>query len=362
MPTTELPLTTFTPTRPQPATPENPLGLAGIAFVEFAGPNPAEFERVFRALGFSRTRQHATAPIDYYNQNHIHFLVNHTQNTHASAFAQAHGQSAPGLGFWVHNAQHAFDEAVRRGAKPFSSENHPLPFPAIYGLGDSLLYFVDAGPNAACPFDTHFVPHTNPVTEPPKGFLFVDHLTNNVHQGTRDVWATFYKDVFGFTEIQYFDIRGAQTGLTSFALKSPCKGFSIPINEGTEAKSQIEEYLREYNGPGIQHIALASTDLLNSLDQLAGCGIQTLDIDDEYYKTVFTRVPNVREDHTRIQHHQVLVDGNPDGYLLQIFTQNLFGPIFFELIQRANNDKFGEGNFGALFKSIERDQARRGVL
>lgn len=174
-------------------------------------------------------------------------------------------------------------------------------------------------------------------------------------------WADFYKSVFGFTEVRYFDIKGQKTGLTSFALKSPCKTFSIPINEGNESKSQIEEYLRDYRGTGVQHIALATADLLDTLDKLKQA-VATLDIDADYYEEAFQRVPNVTEDKTRVQKHQVLIDGDAEGYLLQIFTKNLLGPIFYEFIQRKNHDAFGEGNFTALFKSIERDQQRRGVL
>ena len=175
-------------------------------------------------------------------------------------------------------------------------------------------------------------------------------------------WADFYKTVFGFTEVRYFDIRGVATGLTSYALRSPDGSFCIPINEGSEEKSQIEEYLREYHGPGVQHLAFLTEDILGSLDKLDRQTIETLDIAPEYYAEVFERVPGVVEDHGRIQAHQVLVDGDERGYLLQIFTKNLFGPIFIEIIQRVHNQGFGEGNFKALFESIERDQARRGVL
>jgi 4-hydroxyphenylpyruvate dioxygenase len=194
------------------------------------------------------------------------------------------------------------------------------------------------------------------------GFRAIDHLTNNVPRGTLGRWAAFYKDVFGFSEVRYFDIRGVRTGLTSFALRSPCGTFSIPINEGTETESQIDEYLREYNGPGIQHLAFLTDDILAALRGLDDTAIETLDIDGDYYATVFDRVPGVREDHDELRRRNVLVDGDADGYLLQIFTRNLIGPIFIEIIQRRNHLSFGEGNFGALFRSIERDQTRRGVL
>jgi 4-hydroxyphenylpyruvate dioxygenase len=190
----------------------------------------------------------------------------------------------------------------------------------------------------------------------------VDHLTNNVENGTMKATIDFYERVFGFTQVRYFDIRGAKTGLTSFAMRSPCGTFCIPINEAKEEKSQINEYLREHRGPGVQHLAFLCDDILGSLRAMEGTPIDFLDIDDDYYREVFGRVPNVREDHADIQRRQVLVDGDDAGYLLQIFTKNLIGPIFIELIQRENHHSFGEGNFGALFRSIERDQAKRGVF
>ncbi|MCA9523925.1 MAG: 4-hydroxyphenylpyruvate dioxygenase, partial [Myxococcales bacterium] len=256
----------------------------------------------------------------------------------------------------------AFELALRRGARAYDGDPQAKTFdlPAIYGIGESLIYFVDGERESHD--ERFFVPLARPELVDEKGFVAIDHLTNNVYKGTMETWSAFYKEIFGFTEVRYFDIRGAKTGLTSYALQSPCASFCIPINEGTEKKSQIEEYLREYNGPGIQHLALLSRDLLASLDKMEGCGIETLDIDDDYYAEVFERVPHVTEDHRRIRRHNVLVDGDDDGYLLQIFTRNLFGPIFIELIQRKNHRSFGEGNFQALFKSIERDQERRGVL
>jgi len=206
------------------------------------------------------------------------------------------------------------------------------------------------------------VPLAVPDLVASKGFVAIDHLTNNVPRGQLALWGAFYRDVFGFTEVRYFDIRGVKTGLQSYALRSPDGSFCIPINEGTETGSQIDEYLEEYRGPGIQHLAFLTDDILASLRALEGTPIRFLDIDDDYYAGVFDRVPGVREDHAELARRNVLVDGDPDGYLLQIFTHNLIGPIFVELIQRRNHLSFGEGNFGALFRSIERDQERRGYL
>lgn len=341
---------------------KNPCMVKGIAFVEFAGGEPGYMERVFRELGFSLLMKHQNKEAFYYQQNDIHFILNREDRGFATDFIKKHGPGIPSMGWKVENAEIAFETAVANGARPFSGtvEEKTVDCPAIYGIGDSLIYFVDRFNGQSNMFRDFFTPLENPVIVADKGFQCVDHLTNNVYKGTMQTWADFYKNVFGFTEIRYFDIRGKKTGLTSYALQSPCGSFSIPINEGDESKSQIEEYLREYNGPGIQHLALLTNDLLTSLDLMDD--IDTLDIDPTYYDTVFQRVPGVREDHDHIRRHQVLVDGDEEGYLLQIFTKNLFGPIFFELIQRNNHNSFGEGNFQSLFNSIERDQEKRGVL
>ena len=341
----------------------NTLGLRGIDFVEFAGPEPQLFENLFTALGFSKLRRHKNAPIDYYNQNDIHFLVNRKDEGFAAEFQNEHGPSICAMALRVDDAAFARDEAVRRGATALNADaGAELDLPAIYGIGDSLIYFVDNFEGENSFLNTAFAPADDPVRVEPTGFLCIDHLTNNVYKGTKETWASFYKNIFGFREIRFFDIKGEKTGLTSYALGSPCGTFSLPINEGDDEKSQIEEYLRDYNGPGIQHLALLTNDLLDTLDVIDAEAIETLDIDEDYYEEVFDRVPNVTEDRGRIRHHDVLVDGDEDGYLLQIFTKNAIGPIFFEFIQRKNHKSFGEGNFTALFKSIERDQERRGVL
>ena len=340
--------------------PHNPVGLKGIRFVEWARPadSDVDFDALFMAFGFSRLAQLPAADVTLYQQGGLNFIVNDEPGSFAADFAAAHGPSIPGMGWYVEDAEAAFQQAVARGARPFEGET-PYDVPAVYGIGDSLIHFVD---DDLADVLVDFVVHSQPIEVPDKGFQTLDHLTNNVQKGTMERWQRFYKDVFGFTEVRTFDIRGEKTGLTSYALRSPCGTFCIPINEGSEDKSQIEEYLREYDGAGVQHLALLTDDLLASLDALEGSGIETLDIDAEYYRTVFDRVPGVLEDPARIEAHQALVDGDDDGYLLQIFTKNLVGPIFIEMIQRRDHESFGEGNFGALFRSIERDQERRGVL
>ena len=340
----------------------NPVGLKGIEFISWSSATPARMEGIFLDFGFSKTHQHNNKNILLYKQNDIIFLQDLNPNSFAEHFMKEHGPSVSAMGWRVNNAQFAFEEAVRRGARPFEGDEFTksVQAPAVYGIGDSLIYFIDETNDFKTLYSSEYEKLESPTLVPNKGFLLIDHLTNNVYKGTMQKWADFYKNIFGFEEIRYFDIKGSKTGLTSYALKSPCKTFSIPINEGNEKKSQIEEYLTEYKGPGIQHIAFLTNNLLDSLDSLND--IDTLDINEKYYKTVYDRVPNVTEDHNRIKNHQVLIDGDEKGYLLQIFTKNLFGPIFIEMIQRKEHHSFGEGNFQALFESIERDQERRGVL
>ena len=344
----------------------NPTGLRGIDFVELASPDSAALARLLRAFGFTHTMSHATRAVDLYTQEDITFLVNREPDSFAASFAGAHGPSICSMGWRFDDPRIGEHIAVERGARRHPSgdlrSTDGKLVPAIYGIGDSLLYFVDASRDPRRWERLGFLPLEKPERVAGKGFLAIDHLTNNVAFGTMRRWASFYEDVFAFTQVRYFDIRGTKTGLTSFALRSPDGSFCIPINEASEKKSQINEYLDEYRGPGIQHLAFLTNDILASLRALDGGGIETLDIDDAYYAEVFERVPNVSEDHAELQRRQVLVDGDAEGYLLQIFTKNLIGPIFIEIIQRKNHLSFGEGNFGALFRSIERDQAKRGVF
>ncbi len=347
---------------------KNPLNLCGIEFIEYATPDSDFMENAFYGFGFSKTKKFKGRDIDYFNQNDIHFLLNNEQAGFSKEFAKSHGPAICSMGWRVEDAMFAFDEALNRGAKSAQNVENKLPYPAIFGIGDSLIYFVEKFPastnNPGSIYEDDFEPLASPVLEPDKGFLRVDHLTNNVYQGTMHKWADFYKDIFGFTEVRYFDIKGEKTALISYALQSPCGQFSIPINEGKgSSNNQIDEYLNEYNGPGVQHLAFITDDLVGSLDKLDKDIIDTLDIVPEYYDDVFKRIPWVKEDHQRIQDHQILVDSQKENaYLLQIFTKNIFGPIFIEMIQRVDDRGFGEGNFTALFKSIELNQIERGVV
>lgn len=338
----------------------NDLGLKGIGFVEFSSTKPTDLEALFKAFGFSKLKKHTTKNLDYFRQNDIHFFVNAETDSFAHHFTQKHGPCISSMGWVFENPQKAYELAIQRGAQAAKGDYADVP--AIYGIGESLIYFINENDVqsefVAYGFDTH----PQGYKGQDKGFLVIDHLTNNVANGTMSYWSDFYKNIFGFTEVRYFDIRGAKTGLTSYALKSPDGSFCIPINEAKESKSQINEYLEEYKGPGIQHLAFLTDDILSSLDHLKDARIDVLDIDDEYYQDIFKKFPHVSEDHNRIKKHQVLVDGDEEGYLLQIFTKNLIGPIFIEIIQRKNHYAFGEGNFGALFRSIERDQMKRGYL
>lgn len=345
---------------------ENYLNLRGIEFTEFSSEDPAALHELFIAFGFSRLMRHKSKKIDLYQQNDIVLLLNYEPQSFGTDFYKNHGPCVSAMGWRVDSSSEAHQTALQRGAKDGSSKGDYFSdntnIPSIYGIGDSLIYFVDNKTNTDRYEQMGFVKLEKPDIVPSLGFTVIDHLTNNVKKGTMEDWSNFYKNIFGFTEVRYFDIKGVKTGLQSYALRSPDGSFCIPINEGTEAKSQINEYLEEYNGAGVQHIAFLTDDIVKSVAGINKSGISTLDIDDEYYAEVFKRVPNVSEDHQKLKDLQILVDGDDEGYLLQIFTKNIIGPIFIEIIQRKNHLSFGEGNFGALFRSIERDQQKRGYL
>lgn len=344
---------------------KNKIGLLGIGFVEFASQNNSYLESLFLKFGFSKIKKHKDKDINYYKQNDIHFFLNSEKSSKGDEFSQRHGPSISAMGWVFENPQKAYQLAIDRGAKAAVGDYKNIDNQAvlaIYGIGQSLIYFISQN-EISSEFQTMgFEALKQPILMNSKGFTAIDHLTNNVENGTMTLWSDFYKNIFEFTDVRYFDIRGLQTGLTSYALKSPCETFCIPINEAKESKSQINEYLEEYNGPGIQHLAFLTEDILCSLDLLQNSEIQTLDIDSQYYEDIFKKFPHVAEDHEKIKKYNVLVDGDSEGYLLQIFTKNLIGPIFIEIIQRKNHYSFGEGNFGALFRSIERDQVKRGYL
>jgi 4-hydroxyphenylpyruvate dioxygenase len=348
---------------------DNPMGLDGFEFVEFAGPEPELIDQLFRSLAFVPIAKHRSKNVMLYRQGNINLILNQEPNSHATQFAKDHGPCACAMAFRVKDANYAFERAIKLGAKPYLEgkiNEVELNIPAIYGIGGSLLYFVDRYQNDTI-YDTDFIPLPN-TDQHPKGvgLEVIDHLTHNVFQGEMDTWAQFYEKLFNFFEIRFFDIEGQMTGLTSRALSSPCGKIKIPLNQSKDDKSQIEEYLKEYKGEGIQHIALSTRDIYTSIETLRRQNVNFLSVPETYYEMVNDRVSGHSEDLTRMQKDQILVDGSvenqKENLLLQIFTENVIGPIFFEIIQRKGNDGFGEGNFKALFEAMERDQIRRGVL
>ncbi|MCH9690092.1 MAG: 4-hydroxyphenylpyruvate dioxygenase [Gammaproteobacteria bacterium] len=342
---------------------ENPCGLDGFAFLEFAGPDAAFIHSLFEKQGFTKTATHPTQAITCYQQNNIQFILNDMPDTSASKHAEVHGAGACAMGFRVHNAKQAFEHAIQNGATAFNDKddaNYGLL--AIEAIGGSVIYFVD---DTHTPVTNTWQLADNEHNTPSQGLLLIDHLTHNVNRGNLDTWADFYDRIFGFKEIRFFDIKGQVTGLISRALGSPCGKIKIPLNESTDDQSQIEEFLRDYHGEGIQHIALSTNNIYQTVRGLREAGINFLDVPDTYYEGIHARVPWHKEPLDQLQAEKILLDGTPTpegGLLLQIFTENLFGPVFFEIIQRQGNDGFGEGNFKALFEAIERDQIKRGTL
>ena len=364
---------------------ENPVGLDGFEFVEFCAPEKGLLEPVFEVMGFSRIAQHRSKDVHLWRQGQINLIINYEPKSAAWYFAREHGPSACGMAFRVKDASKAYDLLLEKGAEPVAVETGPmeLRIPAIRGIGGAMLYLVDRYADgergtergeALSIYDIDFEylegADRNPVGA---GFDIIDHLTHNVYGGRMDYWADYYETLFNFREIRFFDIKGEYTGLTSKALTAPDGKIRIPLNEeGESGKGQIEEFLREFNGEGIQHIALICDDIIASWDKLKELGVPFMTAPPEtYYKMLSERLPDHGEDVSALQTRGILLDGttrNEDGsigeprLLLQIFAEPQVGPVFFEFIQRKGDDGFGEGNFKALFESIERDQISRGVL
>lgn len=351
---------------------ENPMGTDGFEFIEYTSPDPAYLRILFERMGFPVVARHRSKDVTLHRQGDINFIINAEPNSFAQGFAAKHGPSICAIAFRVKDAALAISRAVELGATAVPAEVGPmeLNIPAIEGIGGSRLYFVDRYCDEAghkhgnsTIYDVDFEPVAAVQGVPSTGLTYIDHLTHNVHRGMMDHWAGFYERLFNFKEIRFFDIEGKVTGLTSRAMVSPCGKIRIPINESADDQSQIEEYLRAYQGEGIQHIALGTNDIYQSVDGIRQNGILFQDSPDTYFDGIDKRVPNHNEDVEALRQRQILIDGDEEqGILLQIFTQNLIGPIFFELIQRKGNQGFGEGNFQALFESIEQDQLRRGVI
>jgi 4-hydroxyphenylpyruvate dioxygenase len=343
---------------------ENPMGTDGFEFVEYTAPDPELLRGLFQRMGFPVAARHRRKNVTLHRQGDVNFIINAEPGSFGQQFANQHGPSACAMAFRVKDAAHAYRRALQLGAEPGPDTAGPmeLNIPSIRGIGGSLVYLVDRYGDSTI-YDVDFVPVERPVGIQAAGLTLIDHLTHNVQRGNMDLWAGFYERLFNFREIRYFDIEGRKTGLLSRAMTSPCGKIRIPINESQDDKSQIEEYLREYQGEGIQHIALATEDIYGSVDALRKNGVVFQETPATYYEGVEGRVSGHSEKLAELQRRNILIDGSAeDGILLQIFTQNVIGPIFFEIIQRKGNEGFGEGNFKALFESIELDQERRGVI
>ncbi len=353
---------------------DNPMGLMGFEFVEFASPTPGLLEPVFERMGFTLVAQHRSKDVVLYRQGQINFIINREPKSLAGYFAAEHGPSACGMAFRVKDAHHAYNRALALGAQPIDIPTGPmeLRLPAIKGIGGAPLYLIDRFEDGKSIYDIDFdfIDGANGVNRHPvgHGLLRIDHLTHNVYRGRMTFWADFYERLFNFREIRYFDIQGDYTGLTSKALTAPDGQIRIPLNEESKkGGGQIEEYLMKFNGEGIQHIALICDDLPSVVDRLALAGVPLMTApSDSYYDMLDARLPGHGQDVAALQTRGILVDGSTDKsgprLLLQIFSATQVGPVFFEFIERQGDDGFGEGNFKALFESIERDQIQRGAL
>ncbi|SFS68926.1 4-hydroxyphenylpyruvate dioxygenase [Sulfitobacter marinus] len=348
-------------------TDENPAGTDGFEFVEFASENPQELRDLFTRMGYAHVATHKTQAVELWQQGDITYVLNADPDSFAAKFVQDHGPCAPSMGWRVVDAQHALAHAVSNGATEYTGPGKVLDVPAIEGIGGSLIYFVDQYYDTS-PYNEEYdwIAQSKPAGV---GFYYLDHLTHNVFKGNMDVWFKFYGDLFNFREIRFFDIEGKFTGLTSRALTSPCGRIRIPINQDRDEKGQIVAYLKKYKGEGIQHIAVGARDIYDATDKIADNGLKFMPgPPDTYYKLSKGRVKDHDEPLDRMKKHGILIDGEGvvDGgetrILLQIFSKTVIGPIFFEFIQRKGDDGFGEGNFKALFESIEQEQIDSGEL
>jgi 4-hydroxyphenylpyruvate dioxygenase len=349
---------------------ENPIGLDGFEFIEFCAPEKGTLENVFETIGFTKVAEHRSKDVHLWRQGGINLIANYEPKSPAAYFAKEHGPSACGMGFRVRDARKAYDELIARGAEPVEVPTGPmeLKLPAIRGIGGAIVYLIDRYGDDLSIYDIDFE-YLEGVDKNPKGagFEVIDHLTHNVYNGRMAYWADYYEKLFNFKEIRFFDIKGEYTGLTSKALTAPDGKIRIPLNEeGDGGKGQIEEFLRDFNGEGIQHIAFNCADLYACYDRLKERGVPFMTAPPEtYYEMLDERLPGHGEPVHELKARGLLMDGTTDEnprLLLQIFSETQLGPVFFEFIQRKGDDGFGEGNFKALFESMERDQIRRGAL
>jgi 4-hydroxyphenylpyruvate dioxygenase len=350
---------------------ENPAGTDGFEFVEFAHPEPGALKTLFEEMGFALVAKHKSRAIDLYRQGGVNYILNGDRTSFGGRFIDLHGPCAPAMAWRVVDAKHTIAHALERGAHPYTGETgaKTIEAPAILGIGGSLIYFIDTFGAKGSPYEAEFdwVSERDPVPAG-CGIDYIDHLTNNVFRGAMDRWYRFYQNLFNFRQIRYFDIAGKMTGLYSRALTSPCGKIRIPLNESADDKSQIEEYLHQYKGEGIQHIACGCKDVYATVKRLAARGLAFMPPPpDTYYIRIAARLPGHGEPLETLRASGILIDGETvEGgkpkLLLQIFSKTVIGPIFFEFIERKGDEGFGEGNFQALFESIEADQIERGVL
>ncbi|MEO8742645.1 MAG: 4-hydroxyphenylpyruvate dioxygenase [Lysobacteraceae bacterium] len=355
----------------QPTTFANPMGIDGFEFVEFAAPDQAGSEALhalFKQMGFSAAMKHKTRAITVYRQGGVNFLINDEANSFAADFAKAHGPCACGFAIrFSKPGAEVLTTVLGNGGEAIADKaaSKAVDAPVVKGIGDCMLYLVDRyGDKGSMYEDYAPIPGAE---QNPKGFglTFIDHLTHNLFFGNMQKWSDYYERLFNFREIRYFDIKGLKTGLVSKAMTAPDGIVRIPLNESNDPKSQINEYLDAYKGEGIQHIACFTDDIYSTIEAMRAQGVEFLDTPDTYFDVIDMRVPNHGEDVPRLRANKILIDADAETKqrkLLQIFTTNAIGPIFFEIIQRKGNEGFGEGNFQALFESIERDQMKRGVL
>ncbi|MGD1883464.1 MAG: 4-hydroxyphenylpyruvate dioxygenase [Paracoccaceae bacterium] len=348
-------------------TQDNPAGTDGFEFVEFAHPDPEELRILFTKMGYEKVARHKSKEVELWQQGDITYVLNADPDSFAAKFVEEHGPCAPSMAWRVVDAKQAFERAVSLGAKPYDGPGTVLDVPAIYGIGGSLLYFVDQYYDTS-PYNAEYewIAQSKPKGV---GFYYLDHLTHNVFKGNMDTWFRFYGDLFNFKEVRFFDIEGKFTGLFSRALTSPCGRIRIPINEDRGETGQIVSYLNKYKGEGIQHIAVGARDIYDATDEIADRGLKFMPGPPAtYYDLSFDRVTGHDEPVDRMKKYGILIDGEGviDGgetkILLQIFSKTVIGPIFFEFIQRKGDDGFGEGNFKALFESIEQEQIDNGEI
>ena len=349
---------------------DNPIGLDGFEFIEFSAPVKGVLEPVFDTMGFTHVASHRSKNVDLWRQGDINIILNYEPKSPAWYYSSEHGPSACGMGFRVRDARKAYNELLARGAQPIDVPCGPmeLKLPAIRGIGGAILYLIDRYSEGATIYDIDFE-YLPGVDKFPVGcgFNVIDHLTHNVYKGRMKYWADYYEKLFNFREIRFFDIKGEYTGLTSRAMTAPDGKIRIPLNEEAGGNGQIEEFLMAYNGEGIQHVAFICDDLIGCMDKLRVRGTKFMTPPpDTYYDMLAERLPDHGQDVAALQERGILLDGSTEGgqprLLLQIFSETMIGPIFFEFIQRKGDEGFGEGNFKALFESIERDQIARGVL